>query len=513
MITVAKGVDRSSDLRVLLRAPGFRAATTASLFGIVASIAVAAQVSCGGGTGNEQHYASRTALLDPTQCRLCHADHYREWSGSMHAYASDDPVFLAMNARGQRETGGMLGDFCVKCHAPMAVREHATSDGLNLATVPAQLKGVTCFFCHTVDSVAGAHDDPLHIAADVAMRGPFANAIPNAAHPAAYSVLHDRSQVQSATLCGACHDIVNSHGAAIERTFREWQGTVFSETPGGATCGQCHMRQSDTLKPVAQVPGAPFRRYHGHDFPGVDLALTSLPEQATQKQSVQAFLDTTIQSALCIGAGTSGIHVILDNVAAGHGWPSGAAQDRRAWVEVIAYSAGTIVYQSGVVPDGMTPTAIGDPDLWLLRDCMLDGQNQPVPMFWQAANPSESHVLPGQITYNQLDPAYYATHVFRAFPRRSSLGSAPDRVTMRVRLQAVGLDVMDDLIASGDLDPSVRASIPTFDLGSNALVEWTPEKAQPGYVESGTLFTCVTGTNMNFRASRTPASASVHCDP
>ena len=40
----------------------------------------------------------------------------------MHAYAAEDPVFLAMNARGQRETKGALGDFCVKCHAPMAVQ-------------------------------------------------------------------------------------------------------------------------------------------------------------------------------------------------------------------------------------------------------------------------------------------------------------------------------------------------------------------------------------------------------
>src|SRR5580704_15418114 len=70
------------------------------------------------------------ALLDPTQCQGCHPDHYREWSGSMHAYAGDDPVFVAMNARGQRETKGALGTFCVRCHAPIAAALGATSDGL-----------------------------------------------------------------------------------------------------------------------------------------------------------------------------------------------------------------------------------------------------------------------------------------------------------------------------------------------------------------------------------------------
>jgi hypothetical protein len=35
--------------------------------------------------------------------------------------------------------------------------------------------------------------------------------------------------------------------------------------------------------------------------------------------------------------------------------------------------------------------------------------------------------------------------------------------------------------------PSLRAGIPTFDVGTKALVEWTPEKGLPRYVESGTL--------------------------
>src|SRR5262245_62072974 len=82
---------------------------------------------------------SRAELLDPTSCQKCHADHYKDWSGSMHAYASDDPVFIAMNKRGQRETNGALGAFCVNCHAPMAVNEKATTDGLNLADVPQPL--------------------------------------------------------------------------------------------------------------------------------------------------------------------------------------------------------------------------------------------------------------------------------------------------------------------------------------------------------------------------------------
>src|SRR5579883_1120826 len=71
---------------------------------------------------------SRDEMLDPATCQACHPTHYQQWSGSMHAYAADDPVFLAMNQRGQRETGGKLGTFCVQCHAPMAVHEGATTE-------------------------------------------------------------------------------------------------------------------------------------------------------------------------------------------------------------------------------------------------------------------------------------------------------------------------------------------------------------------------------------------------
>ena len=63
-------------------------------------------------------YAARDTLMDPETCATCHPNQFAEWSTSMHAHASDDPLFVAMNARGQREAG--IGDFCVKCARPSA---------------------------------------------------------------------------------------------------------------------------------------------------------------------------------------------------------------------------------------------------------------------------------------------------------------------------------------------------------------------------------------------------------
>src|SRR5690348_16748338 len=78
---------------------------------------------------------TREQLMDPETCKDCHPKHYEEWRSSMHAYASKDPVFRAMNEQGQDETDGDLGPFCVKCHAPMAVKEGETVDGKNLDDV------------------------------------------------------------------------------------------------------------------------------------------------------------------------------------------------------------------------------------------------------------------------------------------------------------------------------------------------------------------------------------------
>src|SRR5262245_54092074 len=169
------------------------------------------------------------ALRDPLTCKPCHAQHYREWASSMHAYAARDPVFIAMNERGQSETAGELGEFCVRCHAPMALELGLTHDGLNLPEVDdPSARGVTCDFCHNVSAVIEDHNRGLELAHDDVMRGGLNEPRANPAHGSDYSPLHDGAQPESAAMCGACHDVVNDHGVPIERTFAEWRGSRFA---------------------------------------------------------------------------------------------------------------------------------------------------------------------------------------------------------------------------------------------------------------------------------------------
>jgi hypothetical protein len=392
----------------------------------------------------------------------------------MHAYAADDPVFVAMNRRGQRETGGALGDFCVQCHAPMAVREAATYDGLNLDELGKELKGVTCFFCHTTDAVLGDHNNPLHLSADLALRGALADGIENSAHEQRYSALHDRSRPESARLCGACHDVVTEAGVRLERTFAEWQASFFAREHehGGLACGNCHM--PGTAAAIANVSGTPVRTYHEHAFPGLDVAVTEWPQKEAQLAAIARDLEPAILTRLCFNPSSGGkIQVTLDNIGAGHALPSGAAQDRRMWVELKVERGGTTVLSSGVLAPGKSPSELAATDslLWQLRDFARRDDDSEAHMFWEVASVENSLLTP-LVTTDPSDPRFvHATT--REYPL---VGGRPERIEMVVHVQPIGLDLIDDLIATGDLDAKVRTVAPTFTIKSSHLV-WTPETA------------------------------------
>ena len=466
-------------------------------------------------SGSDQTMLTQDQLKDPQSCAGCHQEQFNDWAGSMHAYSSTDPVFLAMNKRGQKETNGQLGKFCVNCHAPMAVREGLTTDGLNLAQVPDKFKGVTCYFCHSVESVDGAHDNPLTLSKDGVLRGSISDPSPKGRpHPSTYSDLLDRNSAKSSGMCGACHDIVNGHGAAIERTFKEWQGSAFALI-SGTTCSQCHMPQSVDERPIAQVEGLPLRRTHGHTFPGVDLALTPFPDKQRQREQVQSLLDTTNQTAICVQqfGNTGQVSVIIDNVAAGHDFPSGAEQDRRSYVELIAYDgSGAKLLESGVVANGTASSASTDPNLWMQRDCMFDASGKEVHMFWEAAS-FETNALPPLTTFDVSSPDFYKGHKYKFYPSNGATIPMPARITMRLRVEAVGYDVLDNLIASGDLDPALRNAFTVLDVG--LPLEWTPATATHTYLDrvTGNTVRCATNTNLNVAADKFPAVMRTKCSP
>ena len=114
-------------------------------------------------------------------------------------------------------------------------------------------------------------------------------------------------------------------------------------------------------------------------------------------------------------------------------------------------------------------------------------------------------------------------HVVQYFPRdQSSLKSRPARMTLRIRIQPVGLDVLNDLVASKDLDPSIVGRMPTFDVslvgpGGNGLpppggLEWTPASDDTTFTDSDGMATCAASASF-IPGQAYPAQSAATCTP
>jgi hypothetical protein len=92
----------------------------------------------------------------------------------------------------------------------------------------------------------------------------------------------------------------------------------------------------------------------------------------------------------------------------------------------------------------------------------------------------------------------------------------PDRVTLRVYIQALGLDVFDDLVASGDLVDSplyrvseLRAALAPLQVGEE--LTWTRDAAGEAYIENGLPVACVSRTNLLANSDKVPAVMHQRC--
>jgi hypothetical protein len=413
----------------------------------------------------------------------------------MHAYAAQDPVFIAMNQRGQRETKGKLGDFCVRCHAPMAVREKAIADFADLSRVPKSLQGVTCYFCHNAVGTKEHFNGGVELADDTTMRASLSGAVKPSAHGVAYSRYHDRDKAESSKLCGSCHDVVTPAGVHIERTFEEYQQSLFSKPDTFSSCQSCHM---DGRKGFAAVyPGAKERVVHEHTWPGVDVALSSFPFREAMRTAVescalpnsiayfelQPVASSSDDSPPLPGAFT--LKVTLETNA-GHRQPSGAAHDRRMWLELVAYDENdAVIFESGTIGDDEVEAVAEDEpghdaNLWMFRDHGRAKDGSEAHMFWDIARYDDKQTPTLPTPASAVVGAHALSHVY-------FIGATPARVVARVRMRPVGMDVLKDLVASGDLKEEVLEEMPTFTVDSREA-RWPDPQDPSRYTVEVTTF-------------------------
>ena len=420
-------------------------------------------------------------LFHPDDCSGCHGgyddavEQHRNWSGSMKAHASRDPLFrAAMSVSNQFVPDS--GDLCLRCHTSrgwMAGRSVPT-DGGRLEND--DLTGMFCGQCHRmVDPIYSGENpsvDPSIISAlDDApdefcnamyvfdpdgerRRGPFSDA--DRAHPIHTSPFH-----REAALCGTCHDVSNpvfendgggnflpnsfdspatdfdtGNLMALERTYSEWLNSDYN-TPGGVyapqfggnidyvtICQDCHMR--DVTGIGGTVRGSPPLTRTDlplHDFTGGSTWLPGLlyslfPDDVDDAAMQAGILRARymLQNAASVVAEQNGVllEVTVTNET-GHKLPTGYPDGRRLWVNVKFYDEGLVLLSESGAYDPLTGVLTHDAEAKIYQ-AELGLDETTAPLVGETPGPSHHFALNNKVFKdNRIPPRGFTNSAFQGF--------------------------------------------------------------------------------------------------
>jgi len=277
-------------------------------------------------------------------CSTCHPQYYAEWSGSMHRYASNDPIWMLANNGLQGSSHGALKDWCWQCHSPIAFLTGSAPSTFQFSDLPDIVReGVNCDVCHIMQSPHGTTNQRVkyNMQPGRTKFGSLADPQPTGAHGSVYDPSYARSES-----CRECHDLIVNN-LPVEVTFTEWQNS-----PWGAMsieCQDCHMTR---YAGQAAIGGPVRNNLHRHDFAGVDVAMTPFPNMNEQRAAVDSLLKHSV--TLSVEAPATGtvndslsVAVRVYNDKTGHNIPSSVFFFRQMWVEVTVSKGAAFAYKSG----------------------------------------------------------------------------------------------------------------------------------------------------------------------
>ena len=365
---------------------------------------------------------------------------YTTWSGSMKANAARDPLFWAALDVANRDMPG-VGDYCLRCHAPMAWFEGRVSktatpgqtvNGENGCLLQGNYDqpdykgndyaGINCQYCHRMmpkgpagqsTAIGSARlwlDDQTQCTnpdgttyGGPCRRGPYrydsGNDPLEPPHGWVQSSFH-----AAAEICGNCHNVdapetpsgpvktlILNDGTdtgqifPVERTYSEWLRSDFADVifrdrlgdalatqpalARGENCQDCHMRTStspDARACVNNPAGSRQGNLPVHEFVGANTWVPRLlkakyggPGQLDRESAFDrtiawaremltdrsAAVSVTLDPFVA-GQGTLVAKVKVTNLG-GHKLPTGYAEGRRMWLNVVARDAANqVVFES-----------------------------------------------------------------------------------------------------------------------------------------------------------------------
>jgi hypothetical protein len=181
------------------------------------------------------HRSQLEASLGAESCGECHAEQFRDWRDSRHAYTMQAGILWQFDLFGQAESNR-----CMQCHAPLAEQKALVAqdqgwqgrpEAPRPGYVPAELhhQGLTCAACHVRGHVrhgppsnAGVRGDAPGLPHDGFVASPFFG---------------------DSRFCSTCHQFPEDgprlNGKLRQDTYNEWKASRYAAE--GVTCQECHM--------------------------------------------------------------------------------------------------------------------------------------------------------------------------------------------------------------------------------------------------------------------------------
>jgi hypothetical protein len=262
----------------------------------------------------------------PEACASCHTDIARQHEQAMMSQAFTHPwdeieyFELAIpHAEKEPKVAGVKAG-CNGCHAPLAFLAGDIPPKRPEAKSRAN-EAVTCDLCHSITGFHGAVPVNFNWISEPGKvkQGPR----PGLVSP--HHETHENPFLRSAEFCGTCHNEQNPWGLYVKSTHLEWKDGPQSK--GGIVCQDCHMPPAAgrSAKMGSELPNVRQHLFHGAHDPG---KLAGVAEVRIHPESREAEPGDTVK-----------LTAVVVNAKAAHKIPSGSAEERVLWLEVIAKDA------------------------------------------------------------------------------------------------------------------------------------------------------------------------------
>lgn len=330
---------------------------------------------------------STLEFTPPSVCKGCHEKQFKEWSGSVHQLAFQDPIYQGELNKAVKAVGHDISRQCEGCHSPAGVVTGEIKGPGNAGLSEMAMAGVSCDICHSVSGVTH-WQTPSHEPENGSLiltpgietadgprfvkRGPFkpSEECGGGFHDCVESGLH-----LQADLCASCHQVYHYDAHfPIEATYLEWKHGPYAQR--NILCQDCHMVDTQGFKRSADQFKKPGRSEYRHYFNGANYLLSYLAAGAAKKAGDQEQADNLMkQYTMAVDRLKSAadlevtpsyqkgqlveLKVRVRNIRAGHNLPTSLTNVRQMWLEITAKDdAGKTVMTSGrVAADGALPAS------------------------------------------------------------------------------------------------------------------------------------------------------------